>query len=121
MQPSEAAKLQRYLSRWRILNPYRWQEGAQVVANDLMQDTAFADIQLASILESPGGVAITDAVKAALPFPENAELAVMIEAVKIAAKQRTQGQVVDALLVGVLVVLLLWGLSSSGGKASKTR
>jgi hypothetical protein len=59
MKQSEAIKLQAYLRRWRSANPYRWRQGAQAVANDLMQDAAFADIKIASLLESPGGVTIT--------------------------------------------------------------
>jgi hypothetical protein len=34
----------------------------------------------------------------------------MIEAIEIAAKMQTSGQVVGALAIGVLVAILLWGL-----------
>jgi hypothetical protein len=41
VRQTEVAKLQAYLQHWRSANPYRWQQGAQVVANDLLQDVAF--------------------------------------------------------------------------------
>ena len=110
MKPSEAAKLQAYLHRWRAVNPYRWRQGAQVVANDWMRDAAFTDIKLAAILESPVGATITDVVKDALPFPESAEAAVMVDAVKIAAKGQTQDQVVGRVLLGALAALVLWSV-----------
>jgi hypothetical protein len=110
MTQTEAAKLQAYLQRWRATNPYRWQQGAQLVANDLLQDTAFTDIKLAGLLESPGGVTITQVVQSVLPFPANAEAAVLTEAIEIAAKKHTSGQVVGALAIGVLVAIVLWGL-----------
>jgi hypothetical protein len=110
VKQTEAAKLQSYLQRWRAVNPYRWQQGAQVVANDLLQDTAFTDIRLAGLLESPSGATVAQVVQSALPFPANAETSVMVEAIEIAAKQQTSGQVVGALAIGVLVVIILWGL-----------
>lgn len=113
MRPSEAANLHAYLHRWRALNPYRWQQGAQVLANDWMLDAAFTDIKLAAVLESPAGAAIADVVKGALPFPESAEATVMIDAVKIAAKGQTRDQVVGRVLLGALSVLVLWGLFGS--------
>jgi hypothetical protein len=110
MKQMEAAKLQTYLRRWVALNPCRWQQGAQVVANDLLQDTAFTDIKVAGLLESPGGVTVTQVVQSMLPFAANAEAAVLIEAIEIAAKKQTSGQVVGALAIGVLVAIILWGL-----------
>lgn len=110
MKQTEAAKLQSYLQRWRALNPYRWQQGSDVVANDLLQDVAFSDITIAGLLESPGGVTITQVVQSSLPFPANAEAAVMVDAIEIAAKKQTNTQVVGALAIGVLVAIILWGL-----------
>ena len=110
MKQTEAAKLQAYLLHWRALNPYRWQQGGQVVANDLLQDVAFTDIKVAGLLESPGGVTIDQVVQSVLPFPANAEASVMVEAIEIAAKKQTSGQVVGALTIGVLVAIILWGL-----------
>lgn len=110
MRQPEAAKLQSYLQRWRALNPQRWRQGAQVVANDLLRDTAFTDIKLAGLLETPGGVTIAQVVESILPFPGNAEAAVMIEAIEIASKKQTHGQLVGALAIGIAAVLLLWGL-----------
>jgi hypothetical protein len=110
MKQPEAAKLQAYLLRWRALNPYRWQQGAEVVTNDLLQDTAFTDIKVAGLLESSGGVTISQVVQSVLPFPVNAEAAVLIEAIEIAARKQTSGQVVGALAIGVLVAIVLWGL-----------
>jgi hypothetical protein len=69
----EVAKLRTYLQHWRAVNPYRWQRGAQVVANDLLQDMAFTDIKIAGLLESPGGATIAQVVQSVLPFPGNAE------------------------------------------------
>ncbi len=110
MRQTEVTKLQAYLRRWRAVNPYRWQQGAQVVANDLLQDVAFTDIKLAGLLESPGGVTIAQVVQSALPFPANDEVSVMVEAIEIAAKKQTSGQVVGALAIGILVAIILWGM-----------
>jgi hypothetical protein len=109
VRQTEAAKLQAYLQRWRAVNPYRWQQGGQVVANDLLQDVAFTDIKIAALLESPGGVTIARVVQSVLPFPANAEASVMVEAIEIAAKKQTNGQVVGTLAIGVLVAIILWG------------
>lgn len=110
MRQIEAAKLQAYLQRWRARNPYRWQQGGQVVANDFLLDTAFTDIKLAGLLESPGGVTFTQVVQSVLPFPANVEAAVLTEAIEIAAKKQTSGQVVGGLAIGVLVAIIVWGL-----------
>jgi hypothetical protein len=114
MKQTEAAKLQAYLRHWRAQNPFGWQQGAQVVANNLMQDVAFTDIKLASLLETSGGVTIAQGVEGVLPFPGNAEAAVMIEAIEVASKKQTSGQAVGALAIGVLVAVILWGLFSDG-------
>lgn len=114
MKQSEAVKLQVFLRRWWAVNPHRWRQGAQAVANDLMQDTAFTDIKLAGLLESPGGVTIAQVVQSVLPFPSNAEAAVMIEAFEIAAKKQTNSQVVGAIAIGVLVALIIWGVFGDG-------
>jgi hypothetical protein len=114
MKPTEANKLQAYLQSWRAINPYRWQQSAQVVAKDLLQDAAFTDIKIAGRLESPGGATIAQVVESVLPFPGNAEAVVMIEAIEIAAKKQTSGQVVEALVIGALVALILWGLFGDG-------
>ena len=111
MKQSEAVKLQEYLQCWKALNPYRWRVGAPVVANDLMQDVAFTDIKIASLLETSGGVTITQVVESALPFPVNAEAAVMVEAIEIAAREQTSGQLIGALAIGAFVALILWCLS----------
>ncbi len=110
MKQTDVVKLQMYLWNWRATQPYRWQQGAQAVANDLLQDAAFTDIKVARLLETPGGGAIAQAVQSVLPFPGNAEAAVMIEAIKIAAKKQTSSQVVGALAIGVLVTVVLLGL-----------
>jgi hypothetical protein len=114
MKQSEAVKLQAFLRRWRSVNPYRWQQGAQVVANDLMRDATFTDIKLAGLLQSPGGATVAQVVQSVLPFPANAEAAVLIEAIEIAAKQQTSAQVVGALAVGAIVALTLRGLFGDG-------
>jgi hypothetical protein len=62
------------------------------------------------LLESPGGATIAQVVQGVLPFPANAEAAVMVEAIEIAAKKQTSSQVVGALAVGVLLVIIVWGL-----------
>jgi hypothetical protein len=107
MKQTEAAKLKVCLQRWRALNPYRWRQGAQIVANDLMQEAAFVDIKVAGFLEAPDGAAIAQVVQNVLPFPGDAEAAVMIEAIKIAAKEQTTRQVIGTVLVGALCVIIL--------------
>ncbi len=114
MKQSQAVRLQAYLWQWKRLNPYRWRQGASVVAHDLMQDVAFTDIKLASMLETSRGVTITQVVESVLPFPANAETAVMVEAIEIAAKKQSSGQVVGTLAIGVLVALILLGLFGDG-------
>lgn len=106
----DIAKLQAYLRRYRVVNPQRWRQGAQVVANDLANDAAFTDIKVAAFLESPDGKVIAQVVQSVLPFPGAIEAGVMIEAIEIASKRQTVGQRVGALLIGALAVLLLWGL-----------
>jgi hypothetical protein len=34
----------------------------------------------------------------------------MVEAIEIAAKKQTSGQVVGALAIGILVAIILWGM-----------
>lgn len=110
MNENEAAKLQSYLQRWQVVYPGRWQQGAQVVANDLMHDAAFTDIKIAGLLESPGGATIAQVVQSALPFPASAEATVMIAAIEIAAKKQNNDQVVEALFIGAITTLVLWAL-----------
>jgi hypothetical protein len=114
MKRSEAVKLQVFLQRWRAVNPYRWQQGAQVVANDLMREAAFTDIKLAELLQSPDGATVAQVVQSVLPFPASAEAAVLIDAIKIAAKRQTSAQVVGTLAVGAVAALILWGLFGDG-------
>lgn len=114
MKQSEAVKLQTFLRRWRAANPYRWQLGAQVVANDLMQDAVFTDIKLAGFLQSPRGVTAAQVVRSVLPFPVNAEAAVLIEAIEIAARQQSNAQVAGVLVAGAVLALILWGLFGDG-------
>lgn len=104
VKPKEADRLTAYLQRWRARNPNRWRQGPQVVATDLLQDTAFTDIKVAGFLETPDGAAIARVVQSALPFPASAEVGVMVEAIKIAAKKQTAGQVVGTVLIGVVAV-----------------
>lgn len=81
------------------------------MANDLSQYTVFADIKIAGLQESRGGATIAQVVEIVLPFPGNAEAAVMVEAIAIAAKQQTSGQVVGTMaVIGDLAALILWGL-----------
>lgn len=108
MDQAEAVKLQTYLQRWRLANPYRWQQGAQVVASDLMKDAGFADIKLAGFLQRPDGKVIAQVVQSILPFPGNLEAGVMIEAIQIAATRRSDEQRVGVLFAGALGALLLW-------------
>jgi hypothetical protein len=110
MKQADAAKLQAYLRNWRARNPYRWQKGAQAVSDDLIQDAAFADIKVANLLETSAGVTITQVVESTLPFPGDAEAAVMVEAIEIATRKQTATQAVGILAVGVLVAVILWGL-----------
>jgi len=110
MRQDEIAKLQTYLQHYRTANPYRWRQGAQVVSNDLMTDAAFTDIKLAEFLESPEGKVIAQVVQSVLPFPGDIEASVMIEAIETAAKRQTVGQRVGVLFIGVLAVLVIWGL-----------
>lgn len=110
MKTPEVAKLQAYLRTWRAANPYRWQQGAQIVLTDLLQDAAFTDITLAEFVESPGGATITQVVESVLPFPGSAEAAVMVEAIEIAAKKQTDSQVVGVLVIGAIAALLLWAV-----------
>src|SRR5579884_1163607 len=89
MNQKQAVRLEAYLRQWRIAFPYRWQQGADLVASELMSDLEFTDIKIASLLESPAGVTVTQVVERALPFPASAEVAVMVKAIEIAARQRT--------------------------------
>jgi hypothetical protein len=101
----EAVKLRAYLERWRATYPYRWQQGARAVANDLLQDVAFTDIKIASPFEAPGGMTIAQVVESVLAFPVGPEAAVVMEAIEIAAKEQTSGQLAEALATSVLAIL----------------
>ena len=80
----------------------------------MMQHAAFTDIKVAGFLETTDGVAIAQIAERALPFPGGAEVAVMIDAIKIAANEQAAGQVGGALLVGVLAVIIVWVLFGNG-------
>lgn len=110
MTENEAQRLETYLRRWRATYPYRWQQGAEVVANDLKADIAFTDIKVAALLESPGGVTITQVVQRVLPFPEDTEFAVMVKAIEIAASQRTTSQLLAVLVGGAIAAFVIWAL-----------
>jgi hypothetical protein len=110
VKQSEAVKLQTFLQLWRATHQQLWRQGVWAVANDLIGNAAFMDIKFAGVLESPIGASITQLVESALPFPGSAETAVMVEAIEIAARKKSNDQVVGTLAVGVLIAVVIWGL-----------
>ncbi len=111
MDQSEIIKLQAYVKNWSSTHPYGWHfRGAQEIAKELRLDAAFTDIRLAGWFESPDGSTIAQVIESAIPFPGNIEVTVMIDAVMIAAQRQTSSQAVGALAIGIVAVLVLWGL-----------
>ncbi|MEV8515865.1 hypothetical protein [Dactylosporangium sp. NPDC051484] len=96
MRTVDYGPLASYLDYWVRRQPFGWHHrGAQSIANEWINDLAFADIRLARWLATPEGGAITTVVRAVLlPYPTNHAASVLIEAINIAARQRTNKQIV---------------------------
>ena len=111
MKQSEIIKLQIYLRNWYSTHQYGWHfRGTEEIAKELLQDTAFTDIKLASWFGSPDGSTILQVIESVIPFPGNIEIKVMTDAVMIAAKKQTSSQVVGTLAIGIVAALILWGV-----------
>ena len=104
-----------YLRQWVRRQPYRWhQRLARDIADEWINDVAFADIQLARWLRSPEGEAILAVARSApLPYPANQAVPVLAEAIQIAARQRTNKQVALTAVGGLVLAGLIY-LASSG-------
>jgi hypothetical protein len=115
MSPFDCTPIQIYLRQWVRRQPYGWhQRRAQDIANEWMNDVAFADVQLARWLRSPDGEVIIAVVKTVLlPYPAHPAVALLVEAIQIAARQRTNKQIAMTAVGGLALAGLLYvGLQS---------
>ena len=107
--------LRSYLNQWLRRQPLGWhQRGAQSIADEWINDVAFAGVGLKRWLASPEGETITTVVRAALlPYPANHAASVLIEAIHIAARQRTNKQIALTSVGGLAVAVLVYMVLSS--------
>ena len=109
MNPINYAPLQAYLRQWVRRQPYGWhQRGAQDIANEWMNDLAFADIQLARWFGTPEGKVALGLARTVLPYPADQAVSVLAEAIQIAARQRTMKRVAWTAIGGSAVAGLIY-------------
>ena len=120
MDPSDELKAQRldtFLRRWTQQHPY-WAHvdpygigplrSAEVLAETLLAETEFAEVRLATWLESPDGQLIRTVVVGLLPSWQRLEVELLVEGVMAAAQARRRNQQgVAAVLTGATVLGLV--------------
>jgi hypothetical protein len=106
-------KLATFLRGWGLGQQMMWQGyDARAIAEELVKEVSFADIRVAGFLQTPDGAVVAEIVERSLPFPVNWQVGVMVEAIIIAARQRTDRERLSTLAVGggiALVLLMLFG------------
>lgn len=115
MNQYEITELEVYLRQWIAAHPDQRRWSTDEIAAELAQDADFNLIKLAGWLQTPDGQIIEHAVGQVLPYPYNYGADVLVEAVKIAARQRTRKERLDALALGggvALVIVLILGLGA---------
>ena len=121
MDPSGRLKAQRldtFLRRWTQQNPSWARVGpygigslrsADVLAETLLADAEFAEIGLASWLESPDGQLVRTVVVGLLPPWQRLEAELLVEGVMAAAQARRRNQQgLAAVLTGATIGLVLF-------------
>ena len=117
-------RLAAFLQRWLRQHPGWSQEwnpatfmadwrSADEVAEALLTEVEFAELRLAPFLMSPEGELIRTAVAWVLPFPQNYEFKLLVEAITKAAGARTRDDRQTAggwtIVAGIAAVLFLFG------------
>ncbi len=118
-----AQRLERFLRRWLSEHPgWQWSQGTRsgwaaamressALASALLEDTEFAEVGVATRLNTPDGELVRFVVARVLPWPASAEFNLLVEAVTIAALARQRQQrvfaagatVAAAVLVGAVI------------------
>jgi hypothetical protein len=113
MDKQSADDLRQFLISWQNTHAYSCHfQDPQLLADELGKCVQFETIRIAGWLESPQGASIAQVVESAMPFPMNLEAQTMTAAIEIAARRRTSDQAVLTLVVGLIAVLLIWGIFS---------
>jgi hypothetical protein len=119
-----------FLSRWLHEHPTWAYEGdgrrrdAQDIANDLLRDTGLAEIKLANVLTSPSAVSIRAIVERSLPWPQSAEIELLVRAVTLAAlasQRNDRKQLFGYSVIAVVIAgsLLYWTHGMSGQRPKR--
>jgi hypothetical protein len=98
---TDTSALEVYLRTWTRTNSSWRHESATQIADRLAQEADFGQLRLAEWLRTPEAHLIEQVVTKALPYPDQAAVALLSEAVQLAASQRTRN---ERLMVGGLVV-----------------
>lgn len=90
MNQDDAWKLRNFVQRWTAKQPTWHYRSSEQLAKDLAADADFAVLRFAGWLRTPDGELIATVVRGALPFPYNRSADVLIDAIKLAAGERTR-------------------------------
>jgi peptidoglycan/xylan/chitin deacetylase (PgdA/CDA1 family) len=108
---TEIARLSAFLRQWTRTHPLWYQRTAEDVAAELAADAGFEAVKLAGWMQTPDRALITQIVESVLPYPYNYGADVLADAIRIAARQRTERQrgltLIGGLGLAALVVFLL--------------
>lgn len=101
MNEDEIARAAAHVRRWIAAHPdwRRW--SAEDIAAALLRDADWATVALAGWMRTPDGALIATIVEKAMPYPVNFGAEVLVEAIKIAARQQTRTQRIGVLTIGV--------------------
>lgn len=110
MNALDYTPLRAYLQQWVRRQPYGWhQRRPEDIANEWINDLAFTSIQLARWLRTPEAETITALARTVLlPYPANQAVSVLIEAIQIAARQRTNRQIAATTAGGLALAGLIY-------------
>jgi hypothetical protein len=123
---STALRLRAFLSCWLAEHPSWAYQGppwaqqrrsARDIANDLLQEAEFREIQLATWVRSPDGALIAQVVTWVLPPTQALEFQLLVDAISVAADAKHRDEQQRAATVGAigLVVLIIYGIWKSRG------
>ena len=119
---STAQKLYAFLVRWIRDNPNWAYEAsgwsvslrtADAVVSSLVNETEFAEVNLAGLFKSPDGQLIKTVVGWVLPWPMSTEFELLVDAITLAAqaKQKNERGLAAGLTAAAAFVILLIFLS----------
>lgn len=104
--------LESHLRSWVCAHPQWRHSTASDVAQALASDVDFQELRLAAWLRSPEGVLIEHVVRRILPPHDRVAIALLTEAVQLAAQQRTRRARLLTAGVGLLVCATVIGLAN---------